>query len=75
MGVWKALGVVASNELLHGHVHCRGDLRKGTAAWPRNTTALVDHRRVVRLAHRCASRLADGPLEVGEERCKVRRNL
>ena len=22
MGVWKALGVVASNELLHGHVRC-----------------------------------------------------
>ena len=28
MGVWKALGVVASNELLHSHVRCRGDVRE-----------------------------------------------
>ena len=26
--MWKALDVVASSELLHGHVRCRGDLRK-----------------------------------------------
>ena len=31
MGVWKAFGVVASNELLHDHVRCRGDLRQDRA--------------------------------------------